>query len=244
MIRIFLRRFGTIRVMLAFTLVSVLTSVLITMLINRLISGNPLEGGLLVAILIPAGITPMLSYHNLKLVEQLDKAEEQLQILSITDDLTQVYNRRYFMEVGTREFEKARRYQQCFAIAIMDLDNFKEINDNYGHLAGNHVLAEFCRECRLQIRSSDTMARYGGDEFIFLLPHRDISNVMEAAERIQNVLISTPVVYENNTFQLKASIGLSLFKPGDTNLDEMLRRADKALYAVKHRGGNFCKLDE
>jgi diguanylate cyclase (GGDEF)-like protein len=67
---------------------------------------------------------------------------------------------------------------------------------------------------------------------------------MEAADRIQNVLISTPVVYENNTFQLKASIGLSLFKPGDTNLDEMLRRADKALYAVKHRGGNFCKLDE
>lgn len=244
MIRRFIRKYGTLRVMLAFTVLSVLVSVFITMLLNLMIFGDMFEGGLLIAILVPAGITPLLSFHNLNLVNQLDKTEEKLQILSITDDLTGLHNRRYFMEVATRIFEEARRYKQIFAIAILDLDNFKLVNDSHGHLAGNHVLKEFCRICVAQIRSSDTLARYGGDEFIFLFPHRDITNIMETAERIQQVLISTPVFYENNTFHLQASIGLSLFKPEDANLDEILKRADDALYDVKQSGGNSYKLTE
>jgi len=86
------------------------------------------------------------------------------------------------------------------------------------------------------------MAHYGGDEFIFLLPTADRENVLEVIERIQQILTTTPATYENNTMQLRASFGIARYKPEDKNLDDMLKRADKAMYHAKRTGGHSCKL--
>jgi diguanylate cyclase (GGDEF)-like protein len=238
MFRKLLRRYGIAKTVLGLTLASILLSIGITWSINALMYGGSLGDGLVVAILAPTIIAPLMSIQMLRLLEQLDRAEQQLQILSNTDELTQAYNRRYFIPYSEKELRRAQRHGETFSIAILDLDNFKQINDMYGHLVGDQFLRELSRMFKAQIRETDIFARYGGDEFIFLFPQMGREQTEHWARRIFEEFTSIPMKVEGLEILPAFSIGIVVFGASADNFDDLLRRADAALYQVKKNGGN------
>ena len=159
MFRILLRRFGITAITVGMTLISILLSVGITWGINAFLHGGPLGEGLVISIVAPLVIAPLMSIQMLQLLRKLDETEQQLQVLSHTDELTQTHNRRYFMQYLEQELKRAQRSRLTFSIAILDMDNFKQINDQWGHLAGDEVLREMTRIFREYIRQADVFAQ-------------------------------------------------------------------------------------
>ena len=219
------------------TLLATLTSLLVTGSSLYLIEGTVSPVGLLLSGVIPILLAPLSLYNNFKLVHRLGITEEQLRLLSHTDDLTQTFNRRYFMEHATHEFDRSRRYGNPFSIAIMDLDNFKDINDGHSHLAGDAALKHVAQLCLDNLRLMDIFARYGGDEFVFLFPETDAAQAEECLRRILDAMNHTRFEFNDKVIPVRASIGVSVFQTSMTDFDELLREADFALYAAKHQGG-------
>jgi diguanylate cyclase (GGDEF)-like protein len=169
--------------------------------------------------------------RRIALERERDEAVARLESLSVTDDLTGVANRRRLAEKGAEEVARSERTGRPFALLMFDLDNFKGINDRHGHHAGDTVLRECAAALKRNTRVTDLVARYGGDEFLVLLPETDIAEAYEAAEKMRAVIAALPC------FSPTASIGVACWHKGDT-LEDMLARADKALYEAKARGRN------
>ena len=237
MLRQLLRRFGVLRVSLGMTAASVVLSILITTAIGYLLGGGgPGAIGISIAIVVPLLIAPLMSYQMLALLNRLDQAETRLQALSITDDLTQVYNRRHFIDLAELELARIQRYGGLSSVVILDLDDFKAVNDKLGHLTGDALLREFAGLCRQCLRGGDTFARYGGDEFILLLPNTSSAVAREVMDRIRRALTS-PLAHSGGagcTF----SAGIASLTPVTDRLDDTIKRADEGLYAAKRAGGN------
>ena len=238
MFRKILRRNGITITSVGLTLISILLSIVITLIINFFLKGGPLGEGLLIAILAPAIIAPIMSFQMLRLLSDLDQAEEKLKILSYTDELTQTHNRRFFMQFGEQELKRSQRYGESFSIALLDIDNFKEINDNAGHLIGDKVLQKLSYFLKDEIRQSDVFARYGGDEFVFLFPKTNRRQAITWAERLYEGFDSISIDLKTLEVQPSFSIGISTFDSTTTNLDDLLAKADRALYKAKKSGGN------
>lgn len=168
--------------------------------------------------------------------------ERQLERLSKFDELTQLANRRYFLEVSTREVERVRRYGRPLSILIADLDFFKVINDTYGHLAGDEVLKTLGRILESAIREVDTACRFGGEEFCVLLPETDLAGARHIAEQIRATIESTAIEFDGTIIQATLSIGAAEYSVGES-LDKLMARADKALYRAKLMGRNRTELD-
>ena len=179
--------------------------------------------------------------HVIVLVDITDrkKVEMELERLARTDVLTGVTNRRHFFELAETQFASAQRYHHSLAVLLLDVDHFKQVNDRYGHLAGDLVLQMIARECQSRLRSSDVFARYGGEEFICLLPEQNEEATFETAERIRQIIQQTPVAFERQSICVTASIGAALLRgePGLT-LESLIDRADQALYKSKYGGRN------
>ncbi len=237
MLRMLLRKYGLFNSVVCFTVLSTLLSVGITSLMNRLL-GDETDWGWPISVIVPAVVTPIFTLHSFGLLRNLDEAEQRLLTLSSVDELTGVYNRRYFIEYAENEMRRVRRYGGHFAIAILDFDNFKTINDTYGHLAGDLALKMACQVIRDSVRDVDVFARYGGDEFIILLPNTDHVHARECLERILAALKETVVSFGGNDIKLKISIGIGAFRQSVVSFDDILARADKALYRAKKLGGN------
>lgn len=172
---------------------------------------------------------------------------EKLHNLSIKDTLTEAYNFRYFKEVLDREIKKYSRLKNIFSIAIMDLDNFKEINDNYGHLAGDLVLQELIRIVNSQIRKDvDMVFRYGGDEFALFFPSTDSKKIYPLLERIRKNISEHNFIIrvEEEKFEIKIniSIGAAAFPENSKNMIELISKADKALLFAKEKGKNVVEI--
>lgn len=241
MFRVLLRRYGIVIVTSGMTLLSVLLSVGITWTVNQLMGGGSLGEGLFIAVLVPLIIAPLMSFQMLGLLHRLDAAEQQLQLLSHTDELTQTYNRRYFMQYAEQEFKRAQRSNERFSLAIVGLDNFKQINDDSGHLVGDKVLREVSRIFREHLRDADVFARYGGDEFVILLPQTNLEQIQVWATRMFQKLAEKPIEIEGLNVQPHYSMGLAVFEPTIAELDDLLKQADNAMYQAKRQGGNqFC----
>ena len=238
MFQILLRRYGITAITVGMTLISILLSVGITWAINAFLHGVLPGEGLVISILVPLVVAPVMSVQMLRLLHKLDESERQLQVLSHTDELTQTYNRRYFMQYLEQEFKRSQRSRLTFSIAILDMDNFKQINDQWGHLAGDEVLREMTRTLRKHIRQADVFARYGGDEFIFLFPQTNQQEIHHWADRIYATFAENVIRFENAEIRPSFSVGVAVFGPGVNNLDELLKQADVALYQAKRRGGN------
>lgn len=232
-----LRRFGVWRVTIASALLATIASMFIASVFMHLLEGEVSLVGLLLSGIIPLMIAPISLYNNFNLVHRLDNAEEQLRLLSHTDELTGVFNRRYFFEQAAREFERSKRHNHQFSVAILDFDNFKEINDMYSHLAGDAALMHVAQVCVSELRHIDTFARYGGDEFIFLLPDTNARQAKECLDRILEQVNASSVHYGGHAISIRASIGVSMFREAMTDLNDLMREADFALYAAKHQGG-------
>ncbi len=243
MFRIILRRYGTAKVTIGLTLISILLSLGITWGVNALLKGGPLGEGLAIAIIVPLLIAPIMNVQILRLLLQLDEAEQRLQVLSHTDDLTQTYNRRYFMQYIDQEFKRTKRYGGTFSIAILDLDNFKEINDKWGHLVGDQVLRTLTNMLNASIRQADVCARYGGDEFIFLFPQTDKQQTEIWLHRIYETFATNSIQVDSLQIRVSFSVGVAVFDATLDNFDDLLRQADNALYGAKHTGRNHFMLN-
>jgi diguanylate cyclase (GGDEF)-like protein/PAS domain S-box-containing protein len=162
----------------------------------------------------------------------------EVQQSAITDELTGVYNRRGVLELGRREIERARRYARDLTILMIDIDHFKDVNDNFSHAAGDQVLVEITRRWRETLREVDLLGRIGGDEFCILLPETDLDAAMQVAERLRHGISSRPFETENGMIPLTVSIGVAAVEKEIADLQEMLSRADNAMYSAKKGGRN------
>lgn len=162
---------------------------------------------------------------------------EETRSLSLTDPLTEIANRRHFDIIIDAELRRSERYSRPLSLIITDLDHFKEYNDRYGHLAGDHVLKEFARLMSKEIREIDFMARYGGDEFIMILPETDTLFAKLVAERIRQRIENNPI-----NPMLTISLGISSFPRDARDKVSLIKAADQALYTVKQMGGNRIGL--
>ena len=167
-------------------------------------------------------------------------AREQIMNLAETDDLTGIWNRRYFRRQLPQEIERARVYNLPLSLLIFDVDDFKQINDGHGHVVGDVVLSELCGAVRETLRPPDFFARFGGDEFAIVLPHTDLAGARAVADRIlQKVgLLSIPTD-EEGAIRCSISIGVADFDVSDgSTMTDLIRRADERLYAAKRAGKN------
>ena len=172
------------------------------------------------------------------LIGQL-RAREHIQGLADTDDLTGIPNRRHFRRQLPQEMERARVYSFSLALLMLDVDDFKEINDSFGHIIGDVVLSELCGAVREMLRPPDVFARIGGDEFGIILPHTDLDGACAVADRLlQKVRKMTIPTDEESTIQCSISIGITTYRTADTTLDDVIRRADELLYEAKRAGKN------
>ena len=170
--------------------------------------------------------------------EQLRQSETRYRELSITDDLTKLYNARHFYARLQFEIERANRYLRPLALFLLDIDDFKKFNDNYGHLTGNKVLVKTGDVIRNSLRDTDSGYRYGGEEFAVILPETDGPGAIQVAERLRVELESTPIAINPGTSRsITASIGISQLQT-EENLSEFIKRADDNLYVAKAKGKN------
>jgi diguanylate cyclase (GGDEF)-like protein len=176
------------------------------------------------------------------LEQALRSANRENRRLAITDALTGVRNRRYMMKYLPREFDRCRRYGHAIAALVCDLDHFKRVNDSFGHDAGDDVLREFCSRAQSCLRTSDWMARTGGEEFVVVLPETDLEGASAVAERIRAAIALEPMQTCMGPLEITVSIGASaLIPPRElprlTHTD-LLQAADKCLYESKSQGRN------
>jgi two-component system cell cycle response regulator len=173
------------------------------------------------------------------LSKKLLALNQQLEVLSITDGLTKLYNRRYFQEQLLRAFDQSFRYRRPLSVAVIDIDLFKKINDTYGHGTGDKVLEEVSTTLAQSARSTDLVARYGGDEFAIVAPETNASDAYQFAERIRLQIAAHPIVAGEISIPLTVSIGLTS-APDDEfrNAIQMIDAADRALYLAKENGRN------
>jgi len=241
-IRHFFLNQGIARGVIYLTGGSILISVLLTFLISSLFGNVPGIQGIILAIAIPAIIASSASYINLNMYFELEHSRQEIHTLANTDDLTKIFNRRHFFELAQRELERSRRNGHSLAIVLFDIDDFKKVNDSHGHLVGDLVLQETCQACKVVIRPYDVFARFGGEEFIFLLPETDEARAIKVADRLRQVIAERVVSFDTGNIQMTISVGIAIFNPKKDTLDEVISRADGALYTAKRLGKNRLEV--
>jgi diguanylate cyclase (GGDEF)-like protein len=173
-----------------------------------------------------------------RIIERL-RAEQLLHKLATTDPLTGLYNRRHFFDLADMEIARSVRYGHPLACIMFDIDFFKRINDSYGHLFGDRVLQAMVWRCRENIRRVDVFARYGGDEFVILLPETGPRRSKQLTERLCKDFQERPLKIDDREIPITLSMGLASMHADDTlALDTLLNRADQALYTAKEKGRN------
>ncbi|MCA9668178.1 MAG: diguanylate cyclase [Myxococcales bacterium] len=163
---------------------------------------------------------------------------EEIYRLTTVDGLTQVYNKRYFLEVLEREISRGHRYGRELSLIMFDIDHFKQINDTFGHLAGDYVLKHLASVIKERIRREDIMARYGGEEFAIVLPEIDNYNARQFAEKIRRIVERTTFKFEDTKIPVTVSVGVASTASEVTDPTHFIKLADERLYEAKHRGRN------
>ncbi len=178
-----------------------------------------------------------VALNNSRISGELVQKANELELLSKTDPLTGIYNRRYIIEKMEEERARFRRYGKPFSLIILDIDFFKRVNDNLGHDCGDYVLAEVARLLRQTLREQDCLARWGGEEFLILLPETDAAGSEVLAERLRAGVEERDFAYNGKRVSITLTMGICQFGEGIT-IDEAIRKADNALYEGKNQGRN------
>jgi len=172
----------------------------------------------------------------------LQQRNQMLLYLVNTDPLTGINNRYFLFKQGELELLRARRYQRPLALLMIDLDLFKSINDTYGHIAGDEVLEQFTIRCRNVLREDSVLCRYGGEEFVILLPEADMAAALMVYERIRRELLSTPFRYQHFEIKVTISVGVAELGRDDKQLQDLIKRADDKLYQAKREGRDAVRF--
>jgi diguanylate cyclase (GGDEF)-like protein len=183
---------------------------------------------------------PIMSIFAKQIGITLERARlfQEVQSLALTDPLTGLQNRRSLFELGRIEFSRAQRMKRPFSCMMLDIDHFKFINDKHGHQIGDQVLQEFGTRCKAYVREIDLAGRYGGEEFMILLPETDRDMALIVAERFRTLIAENPIQTTVGHLTITVSIGVSMKDEQTLDLDTLVARADQALYIAKHKGRN------
>jgi diguanylate cyclase (GGDEF)-like protein len=175
----------------------------------------------------------------------LEATRRELHIQATHDSLTGIFNRAAIMEHLEREASRARRDATPLGVIIADLDHFKKVNDKYGHLGGDDILREFSDRLRAALQGYDIVGRFGGEEFLIVLPLWDFQVSPSRIDNLLDAIRSQPFKVDKDEIAITCSFGVAVFRPGtDTDgIREVLRRADAALYVAKHSGRNQASFE-
>jgi diguanylate cyclase (GGDEF)-like protein len=182
-------------------------------------------------------ILTMLSEH-ISIAMNRTRLYSEVQQLAVTDPLTNVYNRRGLYDLGQREVERAVRFGRSLAALMIDIDHFKHVNDRFKHATGDQVLRALAERLVQNVRDLDIVGRYGGEEFVILLPENDRAGAYQIAERLRQVIEGTSFYSDQGNLAITVSIGVTQVTEGVLHLDTLLLKADEALYFAKQNGRN------
>lgn len=163
---------------------------------------------------------------------------DEIYRLTTVDGLTQIFNRRYFEDTLDRELSRCHRYQRALSLVLMDIDFFKQINDQHGHLAGDYVLKMLASTIKTKIRREDVFARYGGEEFALLLPEVDADGALLMAEKIRKLVEAQQFQFDNQRIPVTLSLGLTSLNGESMESADLVKLADAKLYEAKNAGRN------
>ena len=189
---------------------------------------------------------PIMSIFAKQIGISLERARlfQEVQSLALTDPLTCLHNRRSLFQMGKIEFSRAHRKNQPISCMMLDLDHFKQINDNYGHQVGDQVLQEFANRCKDSVREIDLVGRYGGEEILILLPETELIPTVKIAERICSAVARTPIKASQQEISVTVSIGVAVKDENTVDLETLIARADQAMYIAKHKGRNRVAISK
>ncbi|OIO72851.1 MAG: GGDEF domain-containing protein [Zetaproteobacteria bacterium CG1_02_53_45] len=216
-------------------------------------TGNEMVEAVVAEVLGSGGVIGgMESKLILSMINNLKNAKEELKFQATHDPLTGLRNRRYMMEQLNQAVSQAMRYRHAFTLVMLDLDHFKKVNDVHGHAAGDKVLSHMARVLRGGMRESDTPGRWGGEEFIVLLPHTDTKGAAHAAEQWLHYLTSAPLVLASGaSVVVSFSVGIASLELIENEVDlkevvdQLLHTADTRMYMAKEQGrSRVCATDE
>jgi len=180
-----------------------------------------------------------LLFRTLKQSETaLRNALEEVERLAFTDHLTGLYNHRHLFHLADSEFQRARRYQLSLSVIMLDIDEFKRVNDTYGHAIGDQVLQGVAECCRKELRGVDVIGRYGGDEFVAMLPETGLPAACQVAERLRESIAERVLDTKAGRVTVTVSLGVAVLDDKHLTPETLLDRADKALYVAKQNGRN------
>lgn len=234
-------RLGMWRATLAMTGIVTLLAVLISQAVISVVGHGDRWIAVASATLCSLVLTPAIGSFILRLVFELDRVRERLTVLATHDDLTGIHNRRHFMAVVQREWDRARRYHTPAAMLLIDADHFKRVNDTHGHLCGDELLRSIAKAVGESLRQADVLARFGGEELIVFLPHTDPLGALDVAERVREQVQAVSVAWKDTTMSTTVSIGVAPMRAELPSLDWMIHEADTALYAAKAAGRNCVR---
>jgi len=179
-----------------------------------------------------------------RLIEDLKSSKKQLRSLASTDSLTGLYNRRYSIDISNQMLKQSRRENHELSVLMLDLDDFKAINDKYGHMGGDKVLIDVASAIKKLVKDIGIACRYGGEEFVVVLPSMDISQATRLAKSINESIKKLYIDFENKKIPITVSIGVSsVYIDKEETIDKALTRADKALYRVKNSGKDRVEVE-
>lgn len=239
-------RLGVVRATLLLTLISSLGSFGLTWIFLWVNGSQRMGNAIWISLLVPVPLTVICGGICMFLVISLDKAWKRVQELAMLDALTGLSNRRDFMPAAQRELDLAVRHQQPLALLVLDVDHFKSVNDTLGHLGGDEVLVQVAHRCRHALRATDLLARWGGEEFIMLLPNTPLAQARQLAERVRESIVCAPaILFNDRPVAVTASLGAAGIMPGQAStLEDLIRRADTALYLAKTAGRDQVSIAE
>lgn len=177
---------------------------------------------------------------KVKMQLQLQDLQNELKLLASTDPMTNLYNRRYFSKISEQNLDLAKRDKKDISIIMIDIDKFKNVNDTYGHQIGDDVIIQLADILKFYQRKSDIVCRYGGEEFVILLPNTSADGALIVAQKIRKSVEDTTIKIDNNEdFKFTISLGVSQIDiSNELNIEKGLKRADEALYEAKETGRN------
>ena len=188
---------------------------------------------------IPALISPPVTWLAMRLLLETEAARRVAERMAVTDPLTSTFNRRHFFVVGERRFTQSKHLQQQLAVVLLDVDDFKAVNDQHGHAVGDRVLVDVAQACMACMRESDLLARYGGEEFVALLPATDWAHALQVAERVRASVANLRIVVDSAApIRPTVSIGVAVLAAASVSFDSLLAQADVAMYSAKRSGKN------
>ncbi|MFT7824338.1 MAG: GGDEF domain-containing protein [Sulfurimonas sp.] len=238
------QKLGRIKTVSLITLFSVVGSVLLGYLLGLILKifgvSINLVLTLFLSFIIPLIVAPLTSWNIIGLLFKIDDLEKEMRKLATFDPLTGLLNRQLFIDDAERYLKLARSENKDVAFLIIDIDNFKTINDTYGHFAGDAVLKSFGEVIAKTVRHNDLVARIGGEEFGVMLYDVQIDYAQTITKRLHKNIHQTKVIYENQHIPYTISIGLNLSNMGkeEKELHSLLKNTDKALYTAKEKGKN------